>query len=125
MDSLYFNDIDSLAMLEAKRDARAKGHGSPDRADALVLAFTGITVEVMRDLIAEYQGKPRPKSQPVGIPTAREVANSAPKDDAIQFLQNSWDNAIKFGDRRSALQDRITKKTIFSPSRILSAIRGN
>lgn len=127
LTSRYYTQhkVSAKIVLEAKRDARAKGHGSPDRADALVLAFTGITVEVMRDLIAEYQGKPRPKSQPVGIPTAREVANSAPKDDAIQFLQNSWDNAIKFGDRRSALQDRITKKTVFSPSRILSAIRGN
>lgn len=32
-------------ILEAKREARAKGHGSPDRADALVLAFTGLTVD--------------------------------------------------------------------------------
>lgn len=32
-------------ILEAKREAKAKGHGSPDRADALVLAFTGLTVD--------------------------------------------------------------------------------
>lgn len=31
-------------ILEAKSDARAKGHGSPDRADALVLAYTGVTI---------------------------------------------------------------------------------
>jgi len=31
-------------ILEAKKEARAKGHGSPDRADGCVLAWTGITV---------------------------------------------------------------------------------
>lgn len=128
LTSRYYTQhkISAKIVLEAKRDARAKGHGSPDRADALVLAFTGITVEVMRDLIAEFQGKPRIKTQAKGIPTTREVSKMAiVKEDAMQNLRNLWDNAVKFGDKRAALQDIPKTKPLYSPSRILSSIRGN
>lgn len=48
--------------LESKKEAKSKGHPSPDRADAMILAFTGLTLE-------DFLGAP-PKQddeQPHGI----------------------------------------------------------
>lgn len=42
-------------ILEAKSDARAKGHGSPDRADAVCLAFTGVTANMFIDTAVKPQ----------------------------------------------------------------------
>jgi hypothetical protein len=46
MTSRYYkqHDTNGKIVLESKKDARAKGHGSPDRADALVLAFSGLSI---------------------------------------------------------------------------------
>jgi phage terminase large subunit len=41
-------------ILESKKDAKLKGHGSPDRADALVLAFTDLTEY---DFVGDIQKK--------------------------------------------------------------------
>lgn len=46
LTSRYYTQHKTLGkiVLEAKREAKAKGHGSPDRADACVLAFAGTDV---------------------------------------------------------------------------------
>lgn len=38
----YKQSAQGKILLESKKDAKAKGHSSPDRADATVLAFTGL-----------------------------------------------------------------------------------
>ena len=57
-------------VLEAKADARAKGHGSPDRADAVILAFTGLTYEAIQELAAGKtdDGMPRQRRRKAGQP---------------------------------------------------------
>jgi uncharacterized protein (DUF1499 family) len=43
------SDTNGKICLESKAVARAHGHPSPDRADSLVLAFTGLTIEDFQD----------------------------------------------------------------------------
>ena len=51
LTSRYYKQQENTGkiILESKREAKSKGHGSPDRADALVLAFTGISVQDLRN----------------------------------------------------------------------------
>lgn len=110
----------SRIILEAKREARAKGHGSPDRADALALAFCGITVDVIQDLINEQAGKIRPKANITGIPTAKEVATMNLKQSTM--MEQQWDNEKKFGDSRDYLIKPL-KRGSLSTAQLLSYLR--
>jgi hypothetical protein len=49
----YYKQQDQTGklILESKAVARAKGHGSPDRADAFVLAWTGVTVHMFLEVL--------------------------------------------------------------------------
>ena len=51
LTSRYYHqqNVTGRIALESKKEARAKGHSSPDRADALVLAFCGLTLADFRD----------------------------------------------------------------------------
>lgn len=49
--------ISGKLVLESKAEAKAKGHGSPDRADAFVLAFNGLTAEEIRHQAMVLSGK--------------------------------------------------------------------
>ena len=108
-------------ILEAKRDARAHGHGSPDRADSVVLAFTGVTVDDLRDLVMDAAGKPKKASQVKGLPTVRQVINIT---DAEQFnkINQQWDNMNKFGDSRADITRPIKRQTL-TTSQLLSYLR--
>lgn len=44
LSSRYYRQTNQKFVLESKRDAKAKGHPSPDRADATILAFTGMSL---------------------------------------------------------------------------------
>jgi len=48
--SRYYKQQEALGklILESKKEARIGGHGSPDHADAIILAFAGITVDDFR-----------------------------------------------------------------------------
>lgn len=60
-------------ILEAKKDARLRGHGSPDRADAVVLAFTGVTIDRYLDFSAPKADDPLTK--PAKFNTGEELVN--------------------------------------------------
>lgn len=79
--SRYYDQLLSGKIrLEAKKDARSNGHGSPDRADALVLAFRGYTTEDFEEefgaVKATVEETPRQRftfeDLEDGIPRARE-----------------------------------------------------
>ena len=59
LSSRYYKQQDTLGklILESKKDAKLKGHGSPDHADAMVLAFAGVTIEDYRGKRAEAGDK--------------------------------------------------------------------
>lgn len=96
-------------VLEAKADAKAKGHGSPDRADAVVLSFCGLTHETIeekgRELASGGQIKPvvkRKRSQGQAIDV-----NSLAKDYdefkyARAFPDNRKDPSTKLATKRTA-----------------------
>lgn len=113
-------------VLEAKRDARAKGHGSPDRADSLVLAFTGITVPLMQDLILEHSGKRVERPKHKAMPTTSEIAkvqvNESLSEGQISKAFEVWDNKRKFGDRRAELTT-YKKPTTLTTSQILAQMK--
>jgi phage terminase large subunit len=46
LTSRYYkqSEVNGKIILESKKEAKAKGHASPDRADAVVLAFTGVSI---------------------------------------------------------------------------------
>ena len=50
LSSRYYKQQEGLGklILESKKEARASGHGSPDHADAIVLAWSGITIDDFR-----------------------------------------------------------------------------
>lgn len=64
--------------LESKAEARLKGHGSPDRADGVVLAFTGLT-------IADFRGE-NVKSTKIKIKSYEESLMEA-KDRQFEHLR--------------------------------------
>ena len=106
-------------ILEAKREARAKGHGSPDRSDALALAFVGVTADVIRDLINEQAGVIKTKHKAAGLPTTMGVANM--QGDANK-LNVKWDNEVKFGDSRNYLTTAV-KRVSLSTAQLISYLR--
>ncbi len=67
----YKQNDSGRIVLESKKEARAKGRPSPDRADACVLAFAGLTIADFRD------GKPieayKPKDPEQAVLEAREA----------------------------------------------------
>lgn len=62
----YRQQSNGRLILESKREARAKGHPSPDRADALVLAFTGISIEDMLEAKTKGVSAGKGDSKPRG-----------------------------------------------------------
>jgi hypothetical protein len=56
----YFSqsNTNGKILLESKQEARAKGRPSPDRADAVALAFTGLTIHDFLDNISGAQETP-------------------------------------------------------------------
>jgi len=59
LSSRYYGQhkVSGRLVLESKQEARAHGRPSPDRADAVVLAFTGLDYEILQSLYAEEAGK--------------------------------------------------------------------
>lgn len=123
LTSRYYTQqkLNSKIILESKKEARAKGHGSPDRADALALALVGITADDLRDLINESAGKVVKKpAVNKGLPTTQEAMNIS--DEMIAKAQSQWDMGNKFGDNRGILNNRVRQSTL-TTAQLLSYIR--
>lgn len=66
-------------LLESKREARAKGHGSPDRADATVLAFVGKPLTFFRDVengVLNTDGSDKERLVTPAVPSMEEALRS-------------------------------------------------
>lgn len=99
-------------LLESKREARAKGHGSPDRADACVLAFVGKHPTFFRDmetgvLVKPQEGRPdkiiqeelvemmdKRRYSGFGKEPGKEagIQNALVNGSLNVLLENGWDN---------------------------------
>jgi len=61
-------------ILEAKPDARVNGHGSPDRADALILAYTGVSVHQFLEVLGIEAKSSNVSRKLLSVDEALEVA---------------------------------------------------
>ena len=123
LTSRYYTQhkVSGKIILESKQEARAKGHGSPERADALALALVGITADDIKDLILEAGGKIKQKIvTPKGPPTVANAISTTEEqyDKAI----SQWDMGVKFGDNRGVLNNRVKLNTL-TTSQLLSYLR--
>lgn len=67
------NTTTGKLILEAKADARAKGHSSPDRADALVLAYVGVTVHLFHEKLGIEVGNGSIKRKMLSVQEALDL----------------------------------------------------
>lgn len=67
LSTRYYKQGDAGKLqLESKLQARAKGHPSPDRADALILAFSNYKTKLVDDELAKREPPvPQPKQEPI------------------------------------------------------------
>lgn len=77
LSTRYYKQTDgNKLLLESKLQAKSKGHPSPDRADACVLAFTGYRSKLVDEPIVEWPLPEKKKQEPAQPPfTLREHAN--------------------------------------------------
>jgi len=83
LSSRYYKRSDSTGkiILESKREARANGHGSPDRADAAVLALARVP-------LGYFNGAPRAEvSQPSDEEQASELIRRISADPSIKLTE--------------------------------------
>jgi hypothetical protein len=83
--------------LESKRQAKAKGHTSPDRADAFVLAFAdyrGVIPQryATRDVV-QYELNEIDEVEPSTHSTLRGRLNR-PLENATKFKSSGWSDEI-------------------------------
>jgi hypothetical protein len=105
--SRYYKRSDATGkiILESKREARANGHGSPDRADAAVLALARIP-------LGYFSGAPRfEASQPSDEEVASQLISKIASDPTIrltedQIIQVTLQYRSLREARRSALPDK-------------------
>lgn len=83
LSSRYYkrSDTTQKVILESKREARANGHGSPDRADAAVLALARVP-------IGYFNGVPRAEaSQPSDDEVASQLISQLAADPTIKLTE--------------------------------------
>lgn len=90
--------------LESKKEARLKGHGSPDRADAVVLAFSGITR-------SDFDGAAPAKESPAG------------KKLSFQKLSNEESEALVETRRYSNYDNILQQKSMFAGGNSVNLLR--
>jgi hypothetical protein len=85
LSSRYYKQSESLGkiVLESKKEARGNGHGSPDRGDAVVLAFVGIGLD---DLIDNYQ---------------TQISNDSKKLNPKEILIGNTDSMLTYMDNKT------------------------
>jgi hypothetical protein len=88
LSSRYYKQQETLGklILESKKEARANGHSSPDHADAMVLAFTGVTIDTFRG--KEVNGK------------AKKETVTSPMEAVMNERNKHFDELLKRGERK-------------------------
>ena len=75
-------------LLEAKRDAKAEGRSSPDRADAYVLSQTGLTLEDYGNVAVQDEAKPDARQRT--ILRSNEAVLQHYEDELDKAYTKSW-----------------------------------
>lgn len=103
LSSRYYKqqDTNGKLILESKKEARLNGHGSPDHADGIVLAWSGVTIDLFR-----------------GKEVSRNAGKSVEVEDPVAAIMRERDKMFE------ELRNRAQKKTgLFSKSNIGSLYR--
>lgn len=104
--SRYYKQSDSTGriILESKREARANGHGSPDRGDATVLAFSGVP-------IGYFSGVEKAASSVDTIGDAERVWRTLVKNPALKLSEEQFSLAVDhYREMRQALASEAAAK---------------
>lgn len=67
------SDTSGKIILESKREAKAQGHGSPDRADATVLAFAGLPIGYFNSGAIQVSKEKIPGTPEYGMESIRRL----------------------------------------------------
>jgi phage terminase large subunit len=95
----------SRLFLEAKKEAKAKGRPSPDRADAFILALSGLNVD---DYLKHQSDSSEPK-------------DNRPKDrfTSVEELQEHFEDKVTFANFNEKQDKQPKKKRIFNSLRAI------
>lgn len=103
LSTRYYKQSDgNKILLENKLQARAKGHPSPDRADAMVLAFCGYKSKLEDDRVAQAHELPMPaKVRPV-ISETGDLTMRGNAKRASEMVVDKLDREIKYYDGKDS-----------------------
>lgn len=111
----YSQSNQGKMLLESKREARAKGHGSPDRADATVLAFVGKPLTFFRDVengVLNTDGSDK----------SREIVPAIPSmEDALKSMDSRRYNSFGHDNVSSESNGTKNEKLLLSLDEVLAS----
>lgn len=89
------HQLNAKIVLESKKEARAKGHKSPDRADAVALAFSGRPFAALYSSATDEEGvKLVAEKAAQAAPSLEELAGLI---DKVKFRRDEEGNPTQFG----------------------------